>query len=68
MVLSKIDLLPHLDFDADRCIAHARAINPNIAVLRLSARSGEGMARWIDWLIEASGRPGRAHGAAHCHA
>ncbi len=68
LVLSKIDLLPHLDFDVEACIAHARAINPDIAVVRLSARSGEGMARWIDWLIEASGLAAQAHGAAHCHA
>ena len=68
VVLSKIDLLPHLDFDADRCIAHARAINPDIAVLQLSARSGEGMARWIDWLIEAPGLAAQTQGAAHCHA
>jgi hydrogenase nickel incorporation protein HypB len=68
MVLSKIDLLPHLDFDVDHCIEHARAINPDIAVLQVSARSSEGMARWIDWLIKASGQAARARGAAHCHA
>ena len=44
MVLSKIDLLPHVDFDVGRCIEHARAINPDIDVLQLSARTGEGMA------------------------
>ena len=68
MVLSKIDLLPHLDFDVDACIEHARAINPDIAVLQVSARSGEGMARWIDWLIKASGRAARSarSGALPC--
>ena len=68
MVLSKVDLLPHVDFDVAHCIEHARAINPDIAVLQLSARTGEGMARWIDWLIKASGHAVRAQGAAHCHA
>jgi hydrogenase nickel incorporation protein HypB len=68
MVLSKIDLLPHLDFDVERCIAHARAINPDIALLKLSARTGEGMAGWIDWLTASCGRRARAEGAAFCHA
>ncbi|PKM07528.1 MAG: hydrogenase accessory protein HypB [Gammaproteobacteria bacterium HGW-Gammaproteobacteria-4] len=53
LLVSKIDLLPHLDFDVDRLIANARRINPGIAVLRVSARSGEGMARWQDWLRSA---------------
>jgi hydrogenase nickel incorporation protein HypB len=69
MVLSKIDLLPHLDFDVERCIEHARAINPDIEVLQVSARSGQGMVGWIDWLINASERAGRgAEAAVPCHA
>jgi hydrogenase nickel incorporation protein HypB len=68
MVLSKIDLLPHLDFDVGRCIEHARAINPDIEVLQVSARSGAGMVGWIDWLINAAERAARAEGAAHVHA
>jgi hydrogenase nickel incorporation protein HypB len=69
MVLSKIDLLPHLDFDVERCIEHARAINSDIEVLQVSARSGQGMAGWIDWLINASERRGRgAEAAVPCHA
>lgn len=54
MILGKIDLLPHLDFDADRCVAYARRINPDIEVLRLSARTGEGMEDWISWIRRAS--------------
>jgi hydrogenase nickel incorporation protein HypB len=50
MVLNKIDLLPHVDFDVDACIAHARRVNPDVEVLRLSARTGEGMDLWYDWL------------------
>ena len=68
MVLSKIDLLPHLDFDVERCISHARAINPDIAVLKVSARTGEGMADWIDWLTKSCGCMARAKGAAHSYA
>ena len=50
MVLNKADLLPHLDFDVDACIANARRVNPDIAVLHLSARTGEGMAAWLEWI------------------
>jgi hydrogenase nickel incorporation protein HypB len=61
MVLSKTDLLPHVDFDVDQCIGHARSINPEIAVLQVSARTGDGMDRWIDWLINSAERAARAH-------
>jgi len=54
MVLNKIDLLPHLDFDVAQCIANARRVNPAIEVLQVSARSGEGLDAWIDWLLEPS--------------
>ena len=50
LLLNKIDLLPHLDFDVDRCIAHARSVNPEIEILRVSARSGQGMDAWYAWL------------------
>ncbi|MEW8506394.1 MAG: hydrogenase nickel incorporation protein HypB [Candidatus Thiodiazotropha sp.] len=53
MLLNKIDLLPHLDFDVKRCIDYAQRINPRIKVLQLSAISGEGMEAWYRW-IEAS--------------
>jgi hydrogenase nickel incorporation protein HypB len=53
MVVTKTDLLPHLDFDVDRLIANARRINPTIGVLKLSAKSGEGMDRWLHWLETA---------------
>jgi len=50
MLLNKIDLLPHVDFDVDQAIANAREVNPGIAVLSVSARSGEGLDAWYDWL------------------
>jgi hydrogenase nickel incorporation protein HypB len=49
-LLSKTDLAPHCDADLDLAEANARRVNPAIAVLRLSARTGEGMAAWIDWI------------------
>jgi hydrogenase nickel incorporation protein HypB len=53
MVVTKTDLVPHLDIDIDRLIDNARRINPTIGVLKLSAKSGEGMDRWIHWLETA---------------
>ncbi len=53
MLVSKIDLLPHLDFDVGQLIENARRINPRIAVLKVSAKSGEGMDRWLQWLETA---------------
>jgi hydrogenase nickel incorporation protein HypB len=50
MILNKVDLLPYVDFDAERAIAYARQVNPDITVLRVSARSGEGLGAWYDWL------------------
>jgi hydrogenase nickel incorporation protein HypB len=50
LVLTKTDLLPHVDFDVQRCIANARQVNPGIEVLQLSARSGEGLQAWLRWL------------------
>ena len=50
MVVTKSDLLPHLDFDLERCIDYAKRINPAITVMVLSAKSGEGLEAWYDWI------------------
>ncbi len=50
MLLNKIDLLPHLQFDVERCIEYARRVNPGLQVLTVSATSGEGMGDWYAWI------------------
>ncbi|MCG8508725.1 MAG: hydrogenase accessory protein HypB, partial [Rhodospirillales bacterium] len=50
MIVNKVDLLPHLTFDVDRCIDFARQVNPDIRVLKLSATAGDGLVEWYDWL------------------
>ena len=50
MLINKIDLLPHVDFDVARVTASARDVNPAITAICLSARTGEGMQQWYDWL------------------
>ncbi len=52
MLLNKIDLLPHLSFDVERCIDYARRINPGMQVLQVSAASGTGMQAWYRWLTD----------------
>jgi hydrogenase nickel incorporation protein HypB len=52
MVLTKTDLLPHVDFDVPRCIAYARRVNPAIEVLLVSAKTGQGMDAWVEWLLD----------------
>ncbi|MCE3001556.1 MAG: hydrogenase nickel incorporation protein HypB [Xanthomonadaceae bacterium] len=53
MLVSKVDLLPHLDFDVDALVANARRVRPGIAVIRVSARTGEGMEAWLKWIDAA---------------
>lgn len=50
VLINKIDLLPYVDFGVERCIAHARRVNPDIEVLQVSATRGDGMDAWIAWL------------------
>jgi hydrogenase nickel incorporation protein HypB len=49
-VLTKTDLLPHLDVDVDRCVAYAREINPKLDVVRVSALRGDGLDAWCDYV------------------
>ncbi len=50
MILNKIDLLPHVQFDMEKCVQHARQVNPDIRVFQLSATTGEGSDIWYHWL------------------
>jgi len=62
LLLSKIDLLPYVDFDIQACMTHARCVNPNITIIQLSARTGAGMRDWLDWLRGARMRALRSAG------
>jgi len=50
MILNKVDLLPHLSFDVEHCVAFARKVNPAIELIKLSATSGEGLEDWYSWI------------------
>ena len=50
MLINKIDLLPYVDFNMDACKQYALRINPNLEILELSSKTGEGMKNWYAWL------------------
>ena len=50
VVVNKIDLLPHLDLDLDQFYEHLHDVNPTVAVIETSARTGEGLDAWCTWL------------------
>ena len=52
LIVSKIDLLPHVDFDVDQAVEYARCVNPDIEELKLSAKTGEGLQIWKNWIID----------------
>jgi len=56
VVVNKVDLLPYLDVDLDRFLGYLRAVNPDARVIRTSARTGEGVDEWCDWLRASMGR------------
>ena len=52
MILNKIDLLPYVPFNAEKCEEYARRVNPDIRILRVSALTGEGLDAWLVGLAE----------------
>ena len=52
LLINKIDLLEHVDFDIDRAMADAGRLNKDIKIFPISAKTGEGMDAWNNWLIE----------------
>ena len=51
VVVNKIDLLPHLDFDLDLFLANLHAVSPTATVIQTSSRTGEGVDQWCAWLL-----------------
>jgi len=52
LLINKTDLLDHVDFDIERAKADARRLNKTIEIFPISAKTGEGMADWYEWLIK----------------
>ncbi|MCC5657964.1 hydrogenase nickel incorporation protein HypB [Nostoc sp. XA010] len=54
MILTKIDLLPYVQFDAQKCIEYAKKVNPKIQIFQVSATTGAGLENWYAWLTVSS--------------
>ncbi len=50
LLINKIDVRPYFDFDMDKVLAYAHMRNPRLKVFPISAKTGEGMGAWCDWL------------------
>ena len=54
VLVNKIDLLPHLDFDLDAFLENLQAVHPGVPYALVSARTGEGLGAWYDWLRDVA--------------
>lgn len=52
LLINKIDVLPYFDFDLEECKKRVLKLNPDMKIIPISTRTGEGMDEWIDWLKE----------------
>jgi hydrogenase nickel incorporation protein HypB len=50
-IINKSDLLPYVDFRTEELIKNARQVNPHLEFIEVSAKSGEGMNIWYDWIL-----------------
>ncbi len=50
LLINKIDVMPYFDFDLEACKRYVTRLNPNIRIIPISARTGEGIGEWADWL------------------
>ncbi|HTX31851.1 MAG TPA: hydrogenase nickel incorporation protein HypB [Solirubrobacteraceae bacterium] len=58
ILVNKIDLLPHLDFDLEQLLYNIDQVHPDVETIVLSARTGEGVGAWRDWLSTLAAREG----------
>jgi hydrogenase nickel incorporation protein HypB len=68
VLLTKVDLLPHLDFDVEAVQQALSRVAPLPRMLRVSARSGEGVDAWLAWLAERRNAAASQAGPGHAHA
>jgi hydrogenase nickel incorporation protein HypB len=64
VVVNKVDLLDHVDFDMDRFLHHLDAVHPGVEHMLVSARTGEGIKELRDWLAALPARVAAETGAA----
>lgn len=52
VLINKIDVLPYFDFDMEKCVKNIHMRNPEAKVIPICAKTGEGIDKWADWLME----------------
>ena len=50
LIINKIDVLPYFDFDMEKVVEYAHMRNPNLKIFPISAKTGEGVEAWCNWL------------------
>ena len=60
VIVNKLDLLPHLDIDLDKLLYNIDAVNPGVKTMQVSARTGEGVEEFRDWLVDLAARTVKA--------
>ena len=55
MLINKVDLLPHVQFDVDAAVEYARRVRPDLPAMRVCATTGEGFGEWLAWLERGVG-------------
>ena len=58
VIINKIDLLPHIDFDVERLLYNIDQVHPDVETILVSARTGEGIDTWREWLVRVAAREG----------
>jgi len=56
VIVNKVDLVPHLDVDVDRLLANLESVNPGVRHMLVSAKTGEGVEAFREWLCEVPAR------------
>lgn len=52
VLINKIDVLPYFDFDMEKCKEYVHMRNPKAKIIPICAKTGEGVEKWADWLLE----------------
>ncbi|MDQ6778220.1 MAG: hydrogenase nickel incorporation protein HypB, partial [Actinomycetota bacterium] len=58
VLINKIDLLPHIDFDVERLLYNIDQVHPDVETILVSARTGEGIDSWREWLLRLAAHEG----------
>ena len=50
LIINKIDVMPYFDFSIEKCTERVKKLNPNIEIFPISAKTGEGVEAWANWI------------------